>query len=176
MSKSGIYDCDKLAEEWDQIETIRTRLRENKPLCVKVGQKPLPDSSVAECAANTDVLTPACQRLFASRGKLPDIQSLRDAVEELYKRVSRTVHDEEIDDNAWEVRKMLRLVKRKAGRAQVSQVPLLDLTGKIFIVFGKILIVFGFRFVRLNGVTCNEHCEDMDFQDLLLLFKPELQD
>lgn len=118
---STTFDCERLADDWDQTESVRLRLRETKPLCVKVGSKQLPDSSVAECAANSDLLTPACMRLFASRGKLPDIQSLRDTVLDVYKKSSRQIHDEEIDDMAWEVRKMLRLIKRKAGRSEVSQ-------------------------------------------------------
>ena len=121
------FDCERLADDWDQTESIRNRLRDGQFLVVKYGKKPLPDSSIGECTANSDCLSPALTRLLTAVGKLPDIQSLRDTVESLYKKAGRVVHDDRTDDDSWEVRKMLRFVKRKAGRGEVSTDPRLVL-------------------------------------------------
>ena len=114
------FDCDRLADDWDQTETIRNRLRQGEFLVIKSGNKPLPDSSISECCANSDTLAPALTRLMSANGKLPDITSLRETVAQVYKLAGRVVHDDRTDDDSWEVRKMLRFVKRKAGRSEVS--------------------------------------------------------
>ena len=161
------YDCERLADDWDQSESIRGRLRDGQFLVVKHGKKVLPDSSIGECVTNGDTLAPALTRLMAARGKLPDIQSLRDTVVEVYKKSGRVVHDDRVDDDSWEVRKMLRFVKRKAGRGEVSTAPRLKFvlfwqTAACFLCFGAPLLFYLWA-------------QDSDFQSLVLLYKPELQ-
>lgn len=116
------FDSERLAEDWDQTESIRSRIRDGQFLVVKYGKKPLPDSSIGECVANSDTLAPALTRLLTAFGKLPDINTLRETAADLYKKGGRVVHEDRVDDDSWEVRKMLRFVKRKANRCEVSTV------------------------------------------------------
>ena len=108
-----------LAKAWDEIETIRDRLRDGKKLLTV--QKSGADSSIQECKTNQDVLTPLLHRFFASRLKLPDIGSLRQEIESLYLKANRTPSESEIDDDGWDLRTMMRFVKRKANRGDFSK-------------------------------------------------------
>lgn len=117
------FNFEGLAADWDQTESIRERLRRGRPLVQKHGSKPLPDSSIAESSLNSDLLAPTLVRLQAANGKLPDIAGLRECVATLFSKASRNAEDDEIDDSAWEIQKMMRFVKRKAGRMEVSQAP-----------------------------------------------------
>lgn len=111
------YPVEGLSEEWDAIQSIRDRLRDGKGL---VRTKTTHDSTIAECVDNMDVLLPMLNRLFAARGKLPEIDGLRDEVTKVYAKASRTVDEAHTDDCGWDLRKMLRLVKRKAQRKDPS--------------------------------------------------------
>ena len=113
------FDTTELAKAWDEIETIRNRLRDGKPLLTV--QKSGTDSSIQECKANQDVLTPLLHRFFTSKLKLPDIGSLRHEIESLYLKANRTPSESEIDDDGWELRTMMRFVKRKANRGDFSK-------------------------------------------------------
>ena len=113
--------CDGLCGDWDSCEGIRQRLRGGGYLLVGTLNGKV--SNIAECIQNSDVLAPACDRLRASQGKLPDIVNLREQVMLIYKENSRVVDDNQVDDNAWRLRGMLRFVKRKAQRKDVSLAP-----------------------------------------------------
>ena len=113
--------CD-LAKSWDEVESIRSRLRDGKNL---VDAKPgNVDSSIIECIKNEDCLIPMLHRFFAGKMKLPDIGGLRFEIENVYKKASRDPEESLVDDNAWDLRKMLRFIKRKAGRDDPSTDPL----------------------------------------------------
>ena len=112
------FQCAGLSKDWDASGDIRTRLREGGFLIV--GSLKGKVSNIAECVSNSDVLKPVVKRLHESEGKLPDIMNLREQVMLLYKENSRVVDDHVVDDNAWRLRGMLRFVKRKAQRKDVS--------------------------------------------------------
>ena len=117
------FDCSKLASEWDGNEDIRYRVRKSGgPLVREVPgvKKKSADASIAERTLNADVLQPCLHRLFAAQLKLPEIDRLRDEVESMYLDNQRHVEDSVVDDNAWDLRKMLRFVKRKARREEPS--------------------------------------------------------
>ena len=111
------YDVQGLWQEWDQTESIRTSLREGKNLTTIIESK---DSTIAQCNDHADVLKPVLLRLLCSNLKLPDIDAIRGQVEELYAKSQRETTTATIDDDAWEIRKMMRLVKRKANRGDIS--------------------------------------------------------
>lgn len=115
-----IFDAKGLATEWDQSGSIRERLRSGQPLVVPPKCKGV-DATIPECNENADLLAPALQRLFVSKLKLPDISGLRSEIEEVYAMNNRDQpQEDEIDDAAWDTRKMLRFVKRKANRDDPS--------------------------------------------------------
>ena len=115
------FDCSGLSEEWDQNEDIRSRLRNGLGLVRDVAKSK--DSTIAQCTANSDVLHPALHKLFAAGLKLPEIDRLREECARTYAKASKTPEADTVDDDAWELRKMCRFVKRKANREEVSQEP-----------------------------------------------------
>lgn len=123
LSMATEFNCKELAAEWDSVETIRERLRGGGDLLTCLDLLNGRDATIAACCANQDVLLPGCHRLFAARGKLPGINKLREQVAEVYSNNQRVVDQSKIDDMAWEIRKMLRLVKRKGTRQDVSLDP-----------------------------------------------------
>lgn len=115
------FDASGLGAEWDQIEQVRSNLRAKEPLLKHQNKKNKgADATIVECTANSEILIPALHRLNLSQRKLPDITSLRDEVEIVYSKSSREVGQDQIDDDAWDIRKMLRFVKRKCGRNDPS--------------------------------------------------------
>ena len=123
MAGALSYDVQGLWQEWDQTESIRMSLREGNNLTTVTDTK---DSTIAQCNLHADLLKPLLVRLLCSNLKLPDIDAIRGQVEELYAKTQREVTTATIDDDAWEIRKMMRLVKRKANRGDVSLDTLLD--------------------------------------------------
>ena len=114
------FEASGLGSEWDGLDVVRDRLRAGKPLVVQPKTKGK-DATIPECTSNSDVLLPALQRLFVSQLKLPDIESLREEVNIVYSKNQRQAKEDEIDDAAWDLRKMLRFIKRKANRDNPSQ-------------------------------------------------------
>ena len=112
------FDCTNLAEEWDQSEDVRSRLRKKGALVANILKSR--DSTIAQCVANVPVLVPLLHRLSCCRLKLPEIDGLREQCAKAYALASRTPSEDTVDDDGWELRKMLRLVKRKAKREEVS--------------------------------------------------------
>lgn len=51
---------------------------------------------------------------------LSEVDPLRDAVEDCYSTNQRDPANSEVSDMAWDIKKMLRFIKRKAGRQDVS--------------------------------------------------------
>ena len=115
------FDCDKLSSEWDSHEDIRNRLRNGLDLVCKKDKSK--DASIAQCVANMDVLPPLLHRLYACGLKMPEINPLKDQCEKSYTLSSRDIDEATIDDDAWELRKMCRFIKRKANRQEVSLEP-----------------------------------------------------
>lgn len=112
------FDCSGLAEEWDQSENIRARLRDGLPLADSIQKSR--DSSIAQCIKNVDVLNPLLHKFYTCGLKLPEIEPLREQVSKVYSLSSRTPSEDIVDDDGWELKKMLRLLKRKANRGEVS--------------------------------------------------------
>ena len=112
------FDCSGLAEEWDQSENLRARLRDGLPLVDNIQKSR--DSSSAQCIKNGDVLHPRLHKFYTCGLKLPEIDPMREQVSKVYALSSRTPSEDIVDDDGWELRKMLRLVKRKANRGEVS--------------------------------------------------------
>ncbi len=115
------FDCRNLAEEWDGIANVRSRIRGGGSL-VNVIQKSR-DASISQCVANMDVLLPMVHRLYACGRKLPEVPRLREECAKVYSLASKVASEDMVDDDSWELRKMVRFVKRKAQREEVTQDP-----------------------------------------------------
>ena len=107
------FDPAGLGLEWDGVESIRDRLRSGKSLVVP-GTSKSNDGTIPECVTNQDVLVPVLTRLLTSNLKLPSVPGLRPEVEIAYGKNNRTPDEATVDDDAWELRKLLRFVKRKS--------------------------------------------------------------
>lgn len=118
------FDCTDLANEWDHMESIRSRLREGgKLLPERIGDDP----TIKQIVANQDVVHAILGRFVGCGLKLPDINPLREQVSNMYVKCNRQIGEDEVDDDAWDIRGMLRMIKRKAGRGEVSMDTLLNL-------------------------------------------------
>ena len=110
------FDAEGLRDEWDKIEGIRLRLRRGKPLLAGT----MSEYTISRCVENTEVLTPVLLRSVACDHKRPEVELLREEIENLLMMNQREFSESHIDDMAWEVRKLLTFVKRKAQRQEVS--------------------------------------------------------
>ena len=169
------FDPAGLGLEWDGVESIRDRLRSCKSLVVP-GTSKSNDGTIPECVANQDVLVPVLTRLLTSNLKLPGVPGLRPEVEIAYGKNNRTPDEATVDDDAWELRKLLRFVKRKANRSD----PSLDTSMQFSLTF---------FLKRISPTTSNDvglktknptHqiqtcAKDVDFQELVLMLRPELE-
>lgn len=116
------YDVNGLDEDWDSSESLRDRLRAGKNLTVLPKEGAKADATIVECVGNIDVLIPCLHRLLPAQLKIPQIGPLRDVIEMIYQKNNRQVTVDVIDDDSWEIRKLIRFVKRKAKRGDPSTV------------------------------------------------------
>lgn len=114
------FDPTDLGKEWERCDAVRERLRDGHPLLVASKSKGN-HATIPDCTANEALLRPALCRLLVCKLKLPSIPSLRPQVQAVYALCQRTPDDSEIDDSAWEIRKLMRFIKRKAQREEPSQ-------------------------------------------------------
>ena len=112
------FDCEKLSSEWDSNEDVRARLRDG--LTLVMSRDRAKESSINQCTSNMDVLPPMLHRLYACGLKMPEINKVKEQCENVYALASKAADEECIEDDAWELRKMLRFIKRKANRQEVS--------------------------------------------------------
>lgn len=109
------FDSNQLSEEWDACPNIRDKLRNQKPL---IGLSDH-DVKIPKCVANADLISPVLLQVGAGT-RLPEIEQLRECVSTLFSLNQITATEDVIDDASWDIRKMLRFVKMKAQRREVS--------------------------------------------------------
>ena len=107
-----------LAAEWDQDPCIRSKVRAGGNLLDSSGGEEATNKSAM---MNVGALTPALTRFVAAALKLPDIKSLRNEILELYTNNQQQRTLDEVDDEAWTFRSLLRFVKRKTNKRLVSK-------------------------------------------------------
>ena len=124
-----------LAKEWDDSTAVRDYLRDNpkEPLFhenFKVTVKG------ASCQYVSDILKAILFRSSGIEGvPQPPVRPLREQIALLYQKTSRTPVASEVISDSWYIRKLLTLVKNKAGKQLVSIVPhlkILNTTSKIW--------------------------------------------
>ena len=115
-------DVSGLAEEWDQCDDIRGRLRGGEGLIH--AEANLED--VRGCSLNSSLLVPILTRMSLKESKpLPPITELRVEIENLFvknKRVSSPEQLDEVVKASWRVKKFCGFVKMKTRREEVSTV------------------------------------------------------
>ncbi|CAE7421064.1 unnamed protein product [Symbiodinium sp. CCMP2456] len=110
------FDCAGLKEDWDGLQNVREALRAGGDLVT--GN--LGEFSVARCVANLDILMPLAARSFACAHRRPEIEGLREQTTLTLQAHHRQPDESTVDDWAWELRKLLTFMKRKAARREVS--------------------------------------------------------
>ncbi|CAE7261933.1 unnamed protein product [Symbiodinium sp. CCMP2592] len=112
------YTTDGLAEEWDNLDDVRGRVR-GGGLLEDISLGTDPSNRVA--SLNSSIVVPLLVRLSLTRGlQLPAVDGLRAQVKKFYDMHSRDVTDSQIDDSAWFCRRMVVFVKMKAQKKLVS--------------------------------------------------------
>lgn len=166
------FDCDGLPNLWDGVESVRDRLRAGGNLLCRLDLLKGRDATIPACTANADVLLVCCHRLLASGGKMPDIDNLRDAIQETYEKSNRIVESDKVCDGAWDLRKMLRFVKRKSSRKEVT-CDIWMVLQHFFFLGGRTVV--GFEDTAVLPLSYPSISKDSDFHDLLLAFNPDLE-
>ena len=112
------FDCDGLASEWEGFEGLRNAMRAGSPLV----SGSLGDFTVARVVQNIELLVPVLARSVACKHKRPEVEELREQISVFLNLCQRKTADNDVDDWAWELRKMLTFVKRKVQREEVGTV------------------------------------------------------
>lgn len=176
------FDCEGLATLWDGCEAIRERVRGGHSLVRCQNLLKGADANIQACAQNAELLMPCCHRLLASNGKLPEIEALREAVSDVYSRNQRVLDDGDIKDTARDIKKMLRLIKRKSNRTDPSTASQLLISP----VLGGVVLLpspESRSFQKNNSKILEDESikpssmssKDMDFQELCHAFNPDLE-
>ena len=106
-----------LSAEWDQDPCVRAKARMGQLLDLSQGDDPNNKSAVL----NVGPLSPALTRLAGACLKLPEISVLRSELLDLYSSNQQQRTLDEVDDEAWALRSLLRFVKRKTQKRLVSK-------------------------------------------------------
>ena len=115
---------DDVVKAWDSNPWLRDRLRTGKPL---VHELTGTNCNVKTCVLNRGLLTPLLyemQKTASNKsklGKLPEIERVRASIKKIYFANNASIDLNEVVILSWHIRKHLVLVKRKAGRAEVSK-------------------------------------------------------
>ena len=112
-------ECRGLAKTWENIESIRTRVRETQDLfTLPAGAKWLEPSRI-NAVAHTDVLVPSLLVLKGTQPcKLPYLNDLQLELVNFYDEVLGKHDDKVVFRNAQELKRLLGLIKRKAQKAK----------------------------------------------------------
>ena len=111
------FDVTGLRKDWDISEALRARMRDGHSLLAGT----LHEYTIARCCLNVDILTPVLVRSTMCDHKAPEVENLRDEISGFLAMNHRAdAGDDEIDDAAWEIRKLTTFIKRKAKREEVS--------------------------------------------------------
>ena len=171
------FDSIDLANEWDHMESNRSRLREGGTY----SQKGLAMTLLSNKLCRTRMLSMQSWVVLLAVGlELPDIESLREQVSNIYVKCNRQVGKEDVDDDAWDIRGMLRMIKRKARRGEVSMDTVLNLklVGHFWYLlsgpsrFSTKSFSEEFMSYQLFWIP---PAQDVDFQDMILIDRPELE-
>lgn len=124
-------DCTILPKEWDNLESLRDRVRGGLGLVsIEPGSNGV---KIPRCCANSDLLVPILAQIGAGC-RLAEVDYLREAVAKVYQANSREVTDDVVDDDAWAIRDMVYFVKRKTQREEVSLANWFALNGPILVL------------------------------------------
>lgn len=108
--------------EWDGCEDVRDRLRGGGGLLVD-GK----GEDIKVVLSNSSVLQPLVTRMSLCQSRpLPNVDALRDEVEQVYLKNKRGQTPEDQPDViaiSWKIRKLLTYLKMKVRRKEVSSVP-----------------------------------------------------
>ena len=122
MPAGALCSLNGLATQWDEIPSIRDRLRNGLPLIKEVSSKQV---DLMTPATYSDLLLPVIKRMRSSNHKLPTVDALRGEIAALLEFNKRECADEAIDRYTWLVRKSLSFIKMKCRRNEPSTVTLL---------------------------------------------------
>lgn len=121
-SKSLPMECGGLAGEWDQIEDLRTRLREEHKLCLHPVSQEFCEPTRANCVLNGFVLLPVLERLRGTENlKLPYLEPLKKEIALLFTKCGVDVTDRKIYTTSIEIKRLTGFVKRRMLRKEVTK-------------------------------------------------------
>ena len=108
-----------LSARWEQNDWVRGRLREGLGLVcpIRIDRK---DLQLNWATNNAQLLTPILERMAEATQKLPAVGRLRGEIATALRLNNCEVDAGKVDEAAWDIRKMLTYVKRRASRKEVS--------------------------------------------------------
>ena len=130
-------ECGGLAGEWDQLEELRGRLREEHKLCLHPVSQEFCEPTRANCVLNGFVLLPVLERLRECEGmKLPYLEPLKKEVALLFSKCGVDVTDRNVYTTSVEIKRLTGFVKRRMLRKEVTK----DICLKTSVLFLKWLV------------------------------------
>ena len=149
-------DFSPMVEIWDSIQTIRNRFRKGEPLVA--GDNP----DIKSTVTNKAVLMPVLEWMAARPGHpLPPVEEIRSAVRAIYMLNKVQTNPPQVSHDGWLLRKYLGFIKMKVRRSEVS------------------VESWTIQCMLLTIAYClldETFAQDPDFQDMVLVLAPELQD
>ena len=172
-------DVSGLAQEWDEASDIRQRLRASNLGLIhpQTGEKVLIKTAVL----NASVLQPVLHRMANARGEAkacpsPAVEDLREQVSELYTLSKREIDFKTVDGPAWEIRKFISFLKMKIRKQDVSMESGLFRI-QVFRKFGcSCILELTVWVCYLLNLLSRSLSQDHDFQQMVLILDPSLQD
>ena len=119
LESGGSESCDisGMAEIWDAVPQIRTRLRDGHPLFGEVSDRNLDIKTPSKLSF---VMKPLLERMREHCRKLPSIDALRDEVKALYTLCRVEYNAIDAEASSWSLRKHAGFIKMKVRKEQVS--------------------------------------------------------
>ncbi|CAE7706775.1 unnamed protein product [Symbiodinium sp. CCMP2592] len=110
------FSVEGLDSEWETLENVRGRLREEGGRLVISNEDGSYDSSNRLAIQNLELLTPMLVRMTSCNLKIPDIDPLRIVLQKVYQLFGKEPPESEVDDEAWALRHLVGHVKRKTQK------------------------------------------------------------
>lgn len=117
-----VMNVDGLAIAWDSDPMVRERLRRESKLNLHPVSQKWCEATRVNCTTNACILKPCLKRLREHpEKKLPYLEPLQDQIAKLWEVVGHPVDDKQVYTGSVEIKRMLGLVKRRAGKRQVTK-------------------------------------------------------
>ena len=123
----GTYDLDNLPVEWDNLPTVRERMRAGECLCMSFDRttgkstSAYVDATVENLRINCEILKPLVVIMEKHELQLPAIDKLIKAIHDLFDLAKLSRSEDQCYQEAWALRRLISKLKRFTYRPAPPQ-------------------------------------------------------